>query len=60
MSVRPGCEIKAGLARHDHMHFMMLGCDGELVGRIQGRLRRNELPGANPGVRGSRLNRGKQ
>jgi hypothetical protein len=60
MSVRLGGEVEVGLARHDDVHFMFQGCDGEFVGRIQGRLCGDELPGTNAGVSGSRLNSGEQ
>jgi hypothetical protein len=60
MSVRPGGEVKVSLAGHDHVHLMLHVSDGEFVGRIQGRLRGDELPGTNAGVGGSRLNGGEQ
>jgi hypothetical protein len=45
------------------MHSIMERCDGEFVGRVQARLRKDERPGANAGVlgaeiRGSKLNGG--
>jgi hypothetical protein len=60
MSIRLGGEVKVGLARHDDVHFMLQGCDGEFVGRAKSRLCGDELPGTNAGVGGSRLNGGKQ
>jgi hypothetical protein len=42
------------------MHCIMERCDGEFVGRIQDRLRRDELPGANAGVGSSKLKGGDQ
>ena len=35
-------------------------CDGDFVGRIQGRLRGDERPGANARVRGGKLSGGDQ
>ena len=58
-------EFEVSFARHDEMHSIVKRCDGELVCRIQGGLRRDERPGANARIRGSRiresrLNGGKQ
>jgi hypothetical protein len=37
------------------MHFIMERCDEELVGRIQAGLRKDERPGADAGILGSKL-----
>ena len=66
MSVPFRSEIDMGFARHDDMHPIMNRCDGELVGRFKRRLRGDERPRADAGVRsiesgrGSKLNRGDQ
>jgi hypothetical protein len=60
MSVRLRSEIEVSLAGHDDVHCVMESRNGEFVGRIQVRLRRDEGPGANTGVGGSRLKGGKQ
>ena len=52
-------EIHSLIARHDHMHRVMKIGDGEFVGRIEGTLRRDELPGANARVGRPQLERRK-
>jgi hypothetical protein len=42
------------------MDCIVQGCNGEFVGRIEGGLRRNELPRAYAGVCSSKWNGGKE
>ena len=60
MSTGLGGEIKAGLARHDDMHFAIHVCHREFVGRIDGRLGGEERPGAGTGICGPGLKESKQ
>jgi hypothetical protein len=53
-------KIDTGFPRHDYMHAIMPRRDGQFVGRVQGRLRRDERPGANAGVGCSGVNGGNQ
>jgi hypothetical protein len=54
------CEIEMSFAGHDYMHLVMQRCYGELVRRIQARLRGDERPRAKARVCYFRLNSGKQ
>ena len=48
-------EIEAGLTRNHHAHLIMDRRDGELVGRIRGRLRGGQSPDANAEICASNL-----
>src|SRR5579863_1952340 len=53
-------EIDVAVSSNHHVHFFVLTGDGKFVRRIQGRLRRDELPGADAEVCGTNLKGGNQ
>ena len=60
MAIELGREIKVGFAGNHNVYFAVLRRDGQLIRRIEGRLRRDERPGADAGVCGAELGGGKQ
>ena len=60
VSVPFRCKVQMRLSGHDDTHSIMEYGDGEVIGRIEAGLRKDQRPGAYAGVCGSNLNRGEQ
>ena len=60
MAIQLRCKIDVGVARNHYVHLIVETRDREFVGGIQGRLGRDERPGADTGVCRAKLKGGKQ